>query len=148
MKRVSLPQVGQFYKVQDHASALAVLIAPIDIEHDVPNPRFNNTRNIATCDVWEFNSMQALTSGTPEEYKGVRIDKGMIVKAMEGREGDLLGPVRFNQISLKTGNNGWVIDEMKSSDTGYAEANAFADQLAAQSEEDVPPAPLFDSDED
>lgn len=78
---------GGFLKPRQYLTALALLVEPVSIRHNVPNTykgRSVGERDVITADITVFSNQADLAPGAkPEVLKGVAIDKPGLTRPLE-----------------------------------------------------------------
>lgn len=134
----NLPKSGQYFKAEEHRSAVALLVEPTKY-HPNGNTRQNGDKSdMVVANVTVFMDREGLKSGKPTKIlEGTRITNQVLCNSLE----DLVGEATIATLdkrSTKNGNTAWYWVQVEDAATvaqvvAYGEAREAALEAAAES---------------
>lgn len=142
-RMLEVPNAQSFgsFKPHEHSGDVAFIVLPKQFRQGVET-KFG-AKDFMDCDVYSFETMTHVQSGKPVEHINVSFSNAGLLRSLRGSEGVVMGPWRFTQKDTGKGNPAWLFEPVRPGETGFDEANAFADALDARLNGSVPPAPGF-----
>lgn len=134
---------ASYFSAKDYLTALALLVEPKKVEHNVPSSYKGNVRerDEAVCDISVFSDQAALEKREPSEvHKGIRVTNSMLVSTCEKVIGSPM-PARLEMIDTKAG-SGYVFRDLD--DEALTALREFYTKREADINEALSDAPSFD----